>query len=59
MKALTVGELRVLLAQYPDDMPVVATWEGIVVNISRDRFSVGPAKRKDTTDSLVIDVDTD
>lgn len=26
---LTVGELKALLAEYPDDMPVLASWEGI------------------------------
>lgn len=28
-KTLTVGELRVVLNEHPDDMPVLAAWEGI------------------------------
>lgn len=26
---ITVGEMKAILAKHPDDMPVLATWEGI------------------------------
>lgn len=56
---LTVAELRALLATFPDDLPVVATWEGQVKTLSASQFAVeratlGPHSR---SDSLFIDVD--
>jgi hypothetical protein len=38
---MTVGELREVLAGYPADMAVVATWEGIHVPLAPKDFATG------------------
>ena len=40
-ETLTVGELRALLADLKDDVPVLATWEGIYTRVKFDRFCDG------------------
>lgn len=32
-QTMTVSELRARLAEYPDDMPVFPTWEGVYASI--------------------------
>lgn len=51
---MTAGELSEELAEYPDDMPVYATWEGCTVSIRRECFTVGLILGKP---ALQIDVD--
>lgn len=54
----TVGELRAFLAEYPDDMPVFATWEGQMELLRKDTTSVDKYGRAgEEVDTLVIDVD--
>lgn len=56
---MTVGELRAKLSEYPDDMPVLATWEGQRMPIEQhfwiEEFHTGA--EADRCDCLVIDVD--
>jgi len=58
-KTLTVGELRMQLAAYPDDMPVLAEWEGQRTPVNHDirveSYSAG--FELDRADCLVIAVD--
>ena len=59
-KTMTVAELRERLNEFPQDMPVLAEWEGIWVFIRPDRFKVERATGwhpDDNCDVLVIDVD--
>lgn len=37
---MTVAEIKEKLSEYPDDMPVIATWEGVAAWITTDNFSV-------------------
>lgn len=54
----TVGELRAFLAEYPDDMPVFATWEGQMELIRKDASEVSKYGRVgEEVDTLVLDVD--
>ena len=56
---LTVAELRELLERYPDDMPVLAEWEGTFPFIHPDNFRVeahNKGTETDTCDCLIIDV---
>jgi len=55
-KTMTVGELREKLNSYPDDMPVLATWEGLFVQIDSACFSVSKVSHI-RHDCVVIDVD--
>lgn len=50
---LTVGELKAVLANYPDEMPVLATWEGITTCFHADGVEVGQFFSEDC---LVFDV---
>ena len=36
---MTVGELREHLSRFSDDMPVAATWEGVIAGIRLTNFS--------------------
>lgn len=60
-RTMTVGELREHLEQYPDDMPVIPTWEGVCVGIKPSDFSVADnfhgGKEEDSCSVLQIDVD--
>ena len=38
-KTLRVGELRKLLEQYPANLPVLITWEGVSVTVLPDKIS--------------------
>jgi hypothetical protein len=60
LTTMTVGELRAKLAQYPDDMPVLGTWEGTSNPFRQDGFNVEHyhcGKIEDECDALMIDVD--
>ncbi len=55
---MTVGELRAKLAEYPDDMGVMAEWEGTYNGILSKHFEVRPMNDTIETDAtLFIDVD--
>ena len=54
---MTVKELRDTLSHYPDDMPVVATWEGVVAGITIDNFSYKYDERYMPEMHLEIDVE--
>jgi len=41
-KTLTVGELRAELEAYPDDMPVMAEWEGVRAYVDPAEFYPRP-----------------
>ena len=58
-QTMTVGELKNALAEYPDDMPVLAEWESCRAYIEKSNFEicvVGKGHHEDECDSLVIDV---
>lgn len=61
LTTMTVAELRAALTQYPDDMPVIGTWEGQVKPINLAAMSVDPwsygGVPDERTDCLFIDVD--
>jgi hypothetical protein len=40
---LTVGEISDILSQYPNDMPVLATWEGIHICLNSQSFEATDA----------------
>ena len=55
---MTVKELKELLSKHPDDMPVMATWEGVTAFI--DDFSVVSVSKgmeEDREDCLMFDVE--
>lgn len=52
---MTVGELRAKLAEFPEDMPVLATWESVRTPFLADSFQIGGAPDKSA--ALIIDVD--
>ena len=56
---MTVKELRDALAEFPDDMPVMAEWEGCHAYIEGSNFAVekvGKGCAADDCDGLLIDV---
>lgn len=57
-KTMTVAELRAKLAEYPDDMPVMAEWESCPTGIRPENFSIGPVSMWEgpKAQCLVIDV---
>jgi hypothetical protein len=57
---MTVKELRGKLAEYPDEMPVFGTWEGVTGYIRPDCFSVETVHKgdiKEAEPTLLIDVE--
>lgn len=56
---MTVAELKSLLEQYPDDMPVLAEWEGKYEPLDPDMavVSYSSGLESDRVDCLVINVD--
>ena len=59
-KTLTVAELKKELEKYPDNMPVMATWEGVTAYIDSENFEtdyVCKGKVEDKEMCLVIDVE--
>ena len=55
-KAMTVAELREKLAGYPQDMPVMAAWEGVRSKILPENFTVEPIEKMGVF-CVVIDVE--
>lgn len=58
-QTMTVGELKMRLSEYPDNMPVIAEWEGCHAYIEPEMFevmSVCKGFKEDQCDGLVIDV---
>lgn len=59
---MTVGELREKLSEYPDEMPILPTWEGIHRGIQKNGFDVIEADyfhKDDNCSALQIDVEYD
>jgi len=59
-ETLTVSELKNELEKYPDNMPVMATWEGVRAYIDADNFEtdfVDKGKLEDKEMCLIIDVE--
>jgi hypothetical protein len=56
---MTVAELREKLNDFPQDMPVLATWESVITFFTHDNFKVERYgdHHEDACDCLVIDVD--
>ena len=56
-RTMTVMEMKELLSRYPDDMPVMALWEGCNAFIeSVEVDSVCKGLEEDRADCLVFDV---
>ena len=55
-RTVTVGELKLLLNKYPDDMPVLAEWEGVDGYVPDDPLikSVKKGLGVDACDCLVF-----
>lgn len=51
---MTVKELREALSKYPDDMAVIAAWEGVGAGIRLENFSIWTTEGRG---DLQIDVD--
>jgi len=56
-QTMTVAELKQYLGNYPDDMPVVATWEGQISGFYPEMFSQEEVPGHYTEKLLMIDVD--
>ena len=58
-KTMTVAELREKLNEFPQDMPVLATWEGIATFFNPENFMVEQYgdHQQDACDCLIINVD--
>jgi hypothetical protein len=56
-ETFTVAELIKFLDGYPDDMPIVATWEGQVSGIRPQMFSLNEAEGYYSEIVLEIDVE--
>ena len=56
---MTVGDLRKKLAEYPDDTPVMAEWEGVCAYVQPGSFySKSVSKLGDEErDCLIVNVD--
>ena len=57
---MTVSELREKLNEYPQDMPVFATWEGVHAYVQPDSFFVEKVNKGGAdlaVDCVVIDVE--
>lgn len=58
-KTMTVSELRAKLAEYPDDLPVFAEWEGVHGTMEPRDFSIerhSAGRPDEECDALVINV---
>jgi hypothetical protein len=58
---MTVAELREKLAEFPQDMPVIAEWEGTWNYVSSDDFRVAEHRHcrpEDMCECLVINVES-
>jgi hypothetical protein len=61
METMTVGELISKLREFPEDMPVVGTWETVCVPFRPNRFEIEQdfhgGHKDDACGVLMIDVD--
>ena len=58
---MTVRELREKLSEYPDEMPVFGTWEGVNGYITANCFEVEMSHKgcaSEAVESLLIDVES-
>lgn len=57
-EALTVGELKEILSSHPEDMPVLATWEGCLVFVNKTEVDdITHYHEDDNCKCLIIDAD--
>ena len=57
-RTLTVGELKGVLDQFSDDMPVMATWEGVFAYMEHHSLEiVDKGCPEDAAQCLVFDVE--
>ena len=61
MQTMTARELRDFLAGFPDDMPIAATWEGVIAPIRPGNFELRGDKGErlaegQKADMIVVDV---
>jgi len=59
-ETMTVGELVEALSNYPNDMPVMAGWEGVCAYVDSANFEVvcvDKGHEGDQEECLVIDVE--
>ena len=58
-ETMSVAELREILNEYPQDMAVFATWEGVLAPIERNNFAsvVETKGGEPTQEYLKIDVE--
>lgn len=58
-KTMTISDLKKKLDEFPDDLPVFATWEGVYAYIEPENFSVEKLSkcRNEECNCLVIDVE--
>ena len=55
---MTVGELKAFLSHWPDDMAVLASWEGIYTPFEPENFvQIEPRRYVTDEPALVIDVE--
>lgn len=58
MTTMTVGELRAALAVFPDDTPVLFTWEGIHTPVEQRRITAVQNHRA-FDQALIVELDAD
>lgn len=51
---MTVGQLRDVLAAFDKDLPIVATWEGLLIAVTHNDISID---RIENQPVLLLDVD--
>jgi len=56
-ETLTIKELREGLAKYPDDMPVMAEWEGHYVPVKMGCEGIVYEGNGDEIEALILDAD--
>lgn len=56
-KTMTVGELKEFLSKFLNEMPVVATWEGVSAGIIEENIIIKKPDNYYSEDTLEIDVE--
>lgn len=61
IKTMTVDEVIEKLKEYPGDMPVIPTWEGVYVGLDLNSFEIeenwDAGNKGDACNVLMVDVD--
>ena len=57
-RTATVKDLMAFLGQFPDDMPVIATWEGVIRGIGNNESEQGKVYQGQVeSEALIIDAE--